>query len=41
MAEIKDPENTIIIELKDGPMVIELLPETCRADEAACPRQGL
>ena len=24
MAEIKDPENTIIIELKDGPVVIEL-----------------
>ncbi|KGJ18503.1 peptidylprolyl isomerase [Paracoccus sanguinis] len=27
MADIKDPENTIIIELKDGPVVIELLPE--------------
>ncbi|WP_294925595.1 peptidylprolyl isomerase [uncultured Paracoccus sp.] len=27
MAEIKDPENTVIIELKDGPVVIELLPE--------------
>lgn len=25
MAEISDPENTIIIELKDGPVVIELL----------------
>lgn len=25
MSEIKDPENTIIIELKDGPVVIELL----------------
>ncbi|MFT6531993.1 MAG: peptidylprolyl isomerase [Limimaricola cinnabarinus] len=25
MAEIKDPENTIIIELKDGAVVIELL----------------
>ena len=25
MADIKDPENTIIIELKDGPVVIELL----------------
>ncbi|MFD1912118.1 peptidylprolyl isomerase [Halodurantibacterium flavum] len=25
MAEINDPENTIIIELKDGPVVIELL----------------
>lgn len=27
MAEIKDPENTIIVELKDGPVVIELLPD--------------
>ena len=27
MAEIKDPENTIIIELKDGPVMIELLPD--------------
>jgi cyclophilin family peptidyl-prolyl cis-trans isomerase len=27
MAEIKDPENTIIITLKDGPVVIELLPK--------------
>lgn len=26
MAAIKDPENTIIITLKDGPVVIELLP---------------
>ena len=25
MAEIKDPENTIIVELKDGNVVIELL----------------
>ncbi len=25
MAEIKDPENTIIITLKDGEVVIELL----------------
>ena len=25
MAEIKDPENTVIITLKDGPVVIELL----------------
>ncbi|MFC3630345.1 peptidylprolyl isomerase [Paracoccus angustae] len=25
MAEITDPENTIIIELKDGPVVVELL----------------
>ena len=27
MADIKDPENTIIITLKDGPVVIELLPD--------------
>ncbi|MFW8593246.1 peptidylprolyl isomerase [Cribrihabitans neustonicus] len=27
MAEIKDPENTIIMELKDGSVVIELLPD--------------
>ena len=27
MAEIKDPENTILMELKDGTVVIELLPE--------------
>ena len=27
MAEIKDPENTIIMELKDGKVVIELLSE--------------
>ena len=27
MAEIKDPENTIIIQLKDGPVTIELLPD--------------
>ena len=27
MAEIKDPENTIIMTLKDGDVVIELLPE--------------
>ena len=27
MADIKDPENTIINELKDGPVVIELLPD--------------
>ncbi|MDO5643378.1 MAG: peptidylprolyl isomerase [Paracoccus sp. (in: a-proteobacteria)] len=27
MAEIKDAENTIIIELKDGPVIIELLPD--------------
>ena len=27
MAEIKDPENTIVIELKDGLVTIELLPD--------------
>ena len=27
MAEIKDPEKTVIIALKDGPVVIELLPD--------------
>ena len=27
MADIKDPENTVIIELKDGPVTIELLPD--------------
>ncbi len=27
MAEIKDPENTILMELKDGTVTIELLPE--------------
>jgi len=27
MAEIADPENTIIIELKDGPVTIALLPD--------------
>jgi len=27
MADIKDPENTIIMELKDGRVVIELLPD--------------
>lgn len=27
MADIKDPENTILIELKDGNVVIELLPD--------------
>lgn len=25
MADIKDPENTVIVELKDGNVVIELL----------------
>ncbi|HQU69209.1 MAG TPA: peptidylprolyl isomerase [Albidovulum sp.] len=27
MADYKDPENTIIVTLKDGPVVIELLPD--------------
>jgi peptidylprolyl isomerase len=27
MVEIKDPENTVVIELKDGPVVVELLPD--------------
>ena len=27
MADIKDPENTILMELKDGTVVIELLPD--------------
>ncbi len=27
MADVKDPENTIIIELKDGTVTIELLPD--------------
>ena len=27
MADIKDPENTILIELKDGQVVVELMPD--------------
>lgn len=27
MAEIKDPENTILIELKDGTVTVELMPD--------------
>lgn len=27
MADIKDPENTIVVELKDGAILIELLPD--------------
>ena len=27
MAEIKDPENAVVIELKDGPVTVELLPD--------------
>lgn len=34
MADIKDPENTIIIELKDGPVVIELLPDVAPGHSA-------
>jgi peptidylprolyl isomerase len=43
MAEIKDPENTVLMELKDGTVVIELLPDvapqhTARMKELA--REG-
>ena len=31
MAEIKDPENTILIELKEGTVIIELLPDIAPA----------
>ena len=31
MAEIKDPENTILIELKDGTVTIELMPDVAPA----------
>lgn len=31
MADIKDPENTIVIELKDGPVTVELLPDVAPA----------
>lgn len=31
MAEIKDPENTILMELKDGTVTIELLPDVAPA----------
>ncbi|MBK1636903.1 peptidylprolyl isomerase [Rhodovulum adriaticum] len=34
MAEIKDPENTIIMELKDGRVVIELMPDIAPAHSA-------
>ncbi len=41
MAEIKDPENTILIELKGGTVTIQLLPDVapkaCRADEGTGP----
>jgi peptidylprolyl isomerase len=42
MADIKDPENTILIELKDGTVTIELLPDVApehsNADEGTGPR---
>ncbi len=42
MAEYDDPENTILIELKDGTVAIKLLPDIApaalRADERAGPR---
>ena len=45
MAEIKDPENTIIVELKDGPVTIALLPDVApkarRKDERTCTRRRL
>ena len=31
MADIKDPENTILVELKDGTVTIELLPDVAPA----------
>ena len=31
MADITDPENTVIIELKGGPVVIQLLPDVAPA----------
>jgi peptidylprolyl isomerase len=34
MAEIKDPENTILIELKDGTVTIELLPDVAPGHSA-------
>jgi len=34
MAEIKDPENTILMELKDGTVTIELLPDVAPAHVA-------
>jgi peptidylprolyl isomerase len=34
MAEIKDPENTVLIELKDGTVTIELLPDVAPAHSA-------
>ena len=38
MADIKDPENTILMELKDGTVVIELMPEInlCKDAYEAC-----
>ena len=34
MADYKDPENTILIELKDGTVVIELMPDIAPAHTA-------
>ena len=31
MVDIKDPENTVVIELKDGPVTVELLPDVAPA----------
>ena len=39
MAEYKDPENTILMELKDGTVVIELLPDI--APKSLCPHEGI
>ena len=35
MADIKDPENTIIMTLKDGDVIIQLLPDVAPAHRAA------
>ncbi len=44
MAEIKDPENTILMELKNGTVTIELLPDVAPEHAARmknCPRRRL
>ncbi len=45
MAEIKDPENTLILETTKGKVVIELLPEVgagaCRPHQGTRSREGL
>jgi peptidyl-prolyl cis-trans isomerase B (cyclophilin B) len=38
MAEIKDPENTLIMETTQGTVTIELLPDL--APGPRCPHQG-